>query len=88
MKDKQVEQPIYGLDVRGVTKRFHRAKRTNNRPRLRQKIRQIFKPEKEVIRAVDDISLEVNIGEDLWHSWREWLREIDVNPLGFNATPP
>ena len=63
MKDKQVEQPIYGLDVRGVTKRFHRTKRTNNRPRLRQKIRQIFKPEKEVIRAVDDISLEVNIGE-------------------------
>ena len=63
MKDKQVEQPIYGLHVRGVTKHFHRAKRTNNRPRLRQKIRQIFKPEKEVIRAVDDISLEVNIGE-------------------------
>ena len=63
MKDKKVEQPIYGLDVRGVTKHFHRTKRTDNKPRFHQKIRQIFKPEKEVIRAVDDISLEVNIGE-------------------------
>jgi ABC-2 type transport system ATP-binding protein len=63
VKDKKVEQPIYGLDVRGVTKHFHRTKRTDNKPRFHQKIRQIFKPEKEVIRAVDDISLEVNIGE-------------------------
>ena len=63
MKEKKVEQPIYGLDVRGVTKHFYRTKRTLNKPRFYQKIRQIFKPEKEVIRAVDDISLEVNIGE-------------------------
>ena len=47
----------------GVTKHFYRTKRTNNKPRFYQKIRQIFKREKEVIRAVDDISLEVNIGE-------------------------
>ena len=58
-----VEQPIYGLTVREVTKHFHRTKRTNDKPRFHQKIRHIFKREKEVIRAVDDISLEVNIGE-------------------------
>ena len=63
MKKKKVENPIYGLAVRGVTKHFYRTKRTNNKPRFYQKIRQIFKREKEVIRAVDDISLEVNIGE-------------------------
>ena len=63
MKKKKVENPIYGLAVRGVTKHFYRTKRTNNKPRFYQKIRQIFKREKEVIRAVDDVSLEVNIGE-------------------------
>ena len=58
-----MEQSIYGLAVRGVTKHFHRNKRTNNKGHFHQKIRQIFKPEKEIVRAVDDISLEVNIGE-------------------------
>ena len=63
MKEKKVKNSLYGLDVRRVTKHFYRTKRTNNKPRFYQKIRQIFKREKEVIRAVDDISLEVNIGE-------------------------
>ena len=63
MKEKKVEHPIYGLAVRGVTKHFQRNKRTKDKPRFHQKIRRIFKPEKEVVRAVDDISLEVNIGE-------------------------
>ncbi len=63
VKRKGVEQPIYGLAVRGVTKHFHRNKRTNNKIHFYQKIRQIFKPEKEIVRAVDDISLAVNIGE-------------------------
>ena len=58
-----MEQPIYGLTVRGVTKHFNRTKRTNDKLRFHQKIQHIFKREKEVIRAVDDISLEVNIGE-------------------------
>ena len=58
-----MEQPIYGLAVRGVTKNFHRNKRTNNKIHFHQKIRRIFKPEKEIVRAVDDISLAVNIGE-------------------------
>ena len=58
-----MEQPIYGLAVHGVTKNFHRNKRTNNKIHFHQKIRRIFKPEKEIVRAVDDISLAVNIGE-------------------------
>lgn len=58
-----MEQPIYGLTVRAVTKHFHRNKRTKDKQRFHQKIRQIFKPEKETVRAVDDISLDVNIGE-------------------------
>ncbi len=60
---KKVEKPIYGLVVRGVTKHFHRTKRTKNKLRFYQKIRHLFSREKEIIRAVDDISLEVNIGE-------------------------
>ena len=63
MRGKKVEQPIYGLAVRKVTKHFHRTKRTNDKLRFHQKIQNVFKREKEVIRAVDDISLEVNIGE-------------------------
>ena len=58
-----MEQPIYGLTVRGVTKHFHRTKRTNGKLRFHQKLQHMFRREKEVIRAVDDISLEVNIGE-------------------------
>ena len=63
VKEEKVAQPIYGLDVRAVTKHFYRTKRTNNKSHFYQKIRQMVMPEKEVIRAVDDISLEVNIGE-------------------------
>ena len=63
VKEENVEQTIYGLDVRAVTKHFHRTKRTNGKSRFYQKIRQMIKPEKEVVRAVDDISLEVNVGE-------------------------
>ena len=63
VKGKRVEQPIYGLTVREVTKHFHRTKRTNDKLRFHQKFQHMFKREKEVIRAVDDISLEVNIGE-------------------------
>ena len=63
VRGKKVEQPIYGLAVRRVTKHFHRTKRTNGKLRFHQKIQHVFKREKEVIRAVDDISLEVNIGE-------------------------
>ena len=58
-----MKEPIYGLVVRGVTKHFHRTKRTNNKLRFYQKMRHLFRREKEIIRAVDDISLEVNIGE-------------------------
>ena len=58
-----MEHPIYGLAVHGVTKHFHRTKQTKDKPRFHQKIRRIFKREKEIVRAVDDISLEVNIGE-------------------------
>ena len=58
-----MEQPIYGLTVRGVTKHFNRTKRTNDKLRFHQRIQRIFRREKEVINAVDDISLEVNIGE-------------------------
>ena len=63
MKGKKWKKPIYGLVVRGVTKHFYRTKRTKNKLRFYQKIRHLFKREKEIIRAVDDISLEVNIGE-------------------------
>ncbi len=56
-------QPIYGLTVRGVTKHFRRTKRVKKKARFYQNIRQMFKPEKDVIPAVDNISLEVNIGE-------------------------
>lgn len=60
-----MEQPIHGLTVRGVTKDFHRTKRTNQAasPRFYQRLHQFFKREKETIRAVDNISLEVGIGE-------------------------
>ena len=63
MKGKRVKQPIYGLTVREVTKHFNRTKRTNDKLRFHQRIQRIFRREKEVISAVDNISLEVNIGE-------------------------
>ena len=60
-----MEQPIHGLSVRGVTKDFHRTKRTHQTetPRFYQKLPQLFKREKETLRAVNNISLEVGIGE-------------------------
>ena len=60
-----MEQPIHGLSVRGVTKGFHRTKRTHQAENLRfyQKLPQLFKREKETLRAVNNISLEVGIGE-------------------------
>ena len=63
MKEKKVAKPIHGLAVREVTKHFHRTKRTNKKLRFHQKIHNFFKREKEIIRAVDDISLDVNVGE-------------------------
>ncbi len=58
-----MEAPIYGLTVRGVTKHFHRTKKSDEKLRFHQKIRRLFKREKEIVRAVDGISLDVNIGE-------------------------
>lgn len=60
-----MEQPIHGLSVRGVTKDFHRTKRTHQaeNPRFYQRLPQLFKREKETLRAVNNISLEVGIGE-------------------------
>lgn len=63
MKGKQVEAPIYGLTVRGVTKHFHKTKKSDEKLRFHQKIRRLFRREKETIRAVDGISLDVGIGE-------------------------
>lgn len=60
---KKVGQPIYGLTVRDVTKHFHRTKKSDEKLRFHQKIYRLFKREKETIRAVDGISLDVNIGE-------------------------
>lgn len=58
-----MEKPLHGLAVRGVSKYFHRTKRTNEKQHFHQKIRQMFKREKETIRAVDNISLDVSLGE-------------------------
>lgn len=63
MVGKKVGQPIYGLTVRDITKHFHRTKKSDEKLRLPEKIRRLFKREKEIIRAVDGISLDVNIGE-------------------------
>ena len=58
-----MEQLLYGLTVREVSKHFHRTKRTNEKQHFHQKIRHMFKREKETICAVDNISLDVGIGE-------------------------
>lgn len=58
-----MEIPIYGLTVRDVIKHFKRKKKPENKLRITEKIKNILKPEKEIIRAVDGISLDVNIGE-------------------------
>ena len=58
-----MKAPIYGLTVRGVTKHFHRTKKPDEKLRFHQKIRRLFKREKETIRAVNGISLDVGIGE-------------------------
>lgn len=58
-----METPLYGLTVRDVTKHFKRSKKPEHKLRFFEKIKRILKPEKEIIRAVDGISLDVNIGE-------------------------
>ncbi len=58
-----METPIYGLSVRDVIKHFKRSKKPEHKLRFTEKIKNILKPEKEIIRAVDGISLDVNIGE-------------------------
>jgi len=63
MEGLHVKAPIYGLTVRNVAKHFHRTKKSDEKLRFHQKIRRLFKREKETIRAVDGISLDVNIGE-------------------------
>ena len=54
---------IHGLSVRDVKKHFHRTKKPEEKLRIHQKIHRFFKREKETIRAVDGISLDVGIGE-------------------------
>lgn len=63
MKGNKVETPIYGLTVRDLMKHFKRTRKSEQKLSLPQKIKKLIKPEKETIRAVDGISLEVNIGE-------------------------
>ncbi len=63
MKSKPEAQPIYGLAVHEVTKHFQRTKRTPGKRSFGQRVRRVFRPEKETVRAVDNISLAVNIGE-------------------------
>ena len=58
-----MEVPIYGLTVRGVKKHFHKTKKPDEKLHFHQKILRLFKREKETIRAVDGISLDVSIGE-------------------------
>ena len=54
---------IHGLSLRDVKKHFHRTKKPEEKLRIHQKIHRFFKREKETIRAVDGISLDVGIGE-------------------------
>ena len=63
MVGEKIKQPVYGLTVRGVKKHFHRTKKPEEKLRFHQKIRHWLKREKETIRAVDGISLDVSIGE-------------------------
>ncbi len=54
---------IHGLSIRDVKKHFHRTKKPEEKLRFFQKLYRLFKREKETIRAVDGISLDVGIGE-------------------------
>ncbi len=58
-----MKSPIHGLAVRGVSKHFHRQKNQTAPRGFQQRLHRFFKREKEVICAVDNISLEVGIGE-------------------------
>ncbi len=54
---------IHGLSIRDVKKHFHRNKKPEEKLRFFQKLYRLFKREKETVRAVDGISLDVGIGE-------------------------
>lgn len=54
---------IHGLSIRDVKKHFHRTKKPEEKLRFFQKLYRLFKREKETVRAVDGISLDVGIGE-------------------------
>ncbi len=54
---------IHGLSIRDVKKHFHRTKKPEGKLNFYQNIQRLFKREKETIRAVDGISLDVGIGE-------------------------
>lgn len=54
---------IHGLSIRDVKKHFYRTKKPEGKLRFSQKLHRLFKREKETIRAVDGISLDVGIGE-------------------------
>ncbi len=54
---------IHGLSIRDIKKHFHRTKKPEEKLRFFQKLYRLFKREKETIRAVDGISLDVGIGE-------------------------
>lgn len=54
---------IHGLSIRDVKKHFHRTKKPEEKLSFYQNIQRLFKREKETIRAVDGISLDVGIGE-------------------------
>ncbi len=54
---------IHGLSIRDVKKHFYRTKKPEEKLRFFQKLYRLFKREKETVRAVDDISFDVGIGE-------------------------
>jgi len=58
-----VETPIYGLTVRDVIKHFKRSKKQEHKLRFTEKIKNILKLEKEIIRAVKGKSWNVITGE-------------------------
>lgn len=58
-----MKEHIHGLSIRDAVKHFHRTKKPEEKLRFHQKILRLFKREKETIRAVDGISLDVGIGE-------------------------
>jgi len=63
LKGNKVETPIYGLTVRDVIKHFKRSKKQEHKLRFTEKIKNILKLEKEIIRAVKGKSWNVITGE-------------------------